>query len=69
MSARVCAMENCDNAIPASARETTTFCSNCRSGFYYWGKKSPAQVVHRRGRLQLYSERVDHVIAKRRIKT
>lgn len=34
-------------------------CKNCRSGFRYWGKKSPTDRLKRRNKLDVLSSRLD----------
>lgn len=48
-----CATTTCDNEAGK-----TGYCKNCRSSWYYWKKKRPAQVLVRRGKLTLYKNRL-----------
>lgn len=60
-----CATAGCPNTLGPNAR--SEFCPNCRSSWGYWNKKRPAQVVLRRGKLRLFSSRMDEHMAKRGI--
>ena len=34
-------------------------CVQCRHALYYWRKKRPAQIIHRRQKLNVYASRLD----------
>lgn len=54
-----CVIEGCDQ--PISTRARSPVCALCRANLNHWSKRRPAEVLHRRQRLQLFSNRMDQV--------
>lgn len=57
MSKRKCITDHCDNLL--SDRSKLEECQQCRSAFYYWKRKRPAQIIQRRAALTKYGSRLD----------
>lgn len=66
MKVRACIIPSCSNTIGPLSR--LDVCSTCRSSFYYWGKRSPAQMINRREKLKLYDERLQNMLGNKRSK-
>lgn len=58
-----CKIGGCENDISPNSK--LDICSNCRSGLSYWNRKRPAQVLHRRERLTVFSSRINTLIKKK----
>lgn len=63
MAARVCIIEECGQKLPENG--TVDICHQCRSGFYYWGKKTPADVKQRKKQLTKLQNRFENMPSKR----
>jgi hypothetical protein len=50
-------IHGCGNAL--SPRSHLDECPACRSRFYYWRKKTPAEIITRRAKLDIYSSTLD----------
>ena len=62
MPTKFCAIEECGEELSANSRMET--CPNCRSTQYRWNSRRPAQIVERRRKLALYSNRMDTFFEK-----
>jgi hypothetical protein len=58
-----CVIEGCDQ--PISSRARSPVCHLCRANLGHWAKRRPAEVLHRRQRLKLFTNRMDEVEAWR----
>lgn len=54
---KMCATEGCHNEL--TERSKLDVCSSCRSSFYYWKKRSPAEILGRRAQLRKFKSRLD----------
>jgi len=61
MKVRACIIPSCSNTIGPLSR--LDVCPTCRSSFYYWSKRSPAQMMVRREKLKLYDERLQSMLS------
>ena len=59
---KTCAIDNCDGEIPDHSKHD--ICATCRSSRYYWDRKTPAEVVERRHKLNKYGARLDTFFVK-----
>jgi hypothetical protein len=56
---KICIIANCGNDL--SPRSELEICPLCRSTLYRWSYRRPAEVLQRRARLVMYSDRMTHV--------
>jgi len=62
MPARICIIEECGQKL--SENTTSEICRQCRSGFYYWQKKSPALIGRRKKQLVKLQDRFANMPGK-----
>ena len=54
-----CDTDGCGREYQTRADNPRHECDACRSSFYYWKKRRPAQILYRRGKLQLFANRLN----------
>ena len=53
-----CTVVGCNSSFRTRAEGGATECPACRSAHYYWRKRRPAQIVYRRERLRVFTNRL-----------
>ena len=53
-------MPHCETELKPKAK--LPFCHLCRSAFYRWSIRTPKEIMERRRKLSLYSDRINKVL-------
>jgi len=61
-----CAIDDCINDTRSGS--LLAICALCRASMYRWKKRRPAEVLERRRRLSMYTNRMEKLDATRRPK-
>ena len=63
MGKRICEVDDCGTEIPdgRGTQGGLAICDGCRSAQYYWRKKGPKEIAHRKERLHFFELRLDYL--------
>jgi hypothetical protein len=56
---KLCSIDGCGRPLAATA--ISAFCARCRSGLYYWRRKTPKQRVARKQTLHMLACRLEEL--------